>query len=78
MTMIARTVLTLSALFMLSLTGCATQSQADQQTKQLIEMNTTLKQLQTAQQVSIALQSKQVALQAQSNAQAVQHQAGSR
>lgn len=68
----------LSAVFMLFLSGCATQSQPDQQTRQLIEMNATLKQLQTAQQVSIALQQKQVALQAQSNAQAMQHQAGSR
>lgn len=69
----------LSAVFMLSLSGCATQSQVDQQTKQMIQMNATLKQLQTAQQVSIALQQTQVSLQQQSNnEQMLQRKAGSR
>ena len=72
-----RTALTLSAVFMLSLSGCATQSQVDQQTRQLIEVNNTLKQIQVAQQVAIALQQNQVALQVQGNAQALQRQAGS-
>lgn len=72
-----RTALTLSAVFMLSLSGCATQSQVDQQTRQLIEVNNTLKQIQVAQQVSIALQQSQVGLQVQSNTQALQRQAGS-
>ncbi|RMS51633.1 hypothetical protein ALP66_05387, partial [Pseudomonas amygdali pv. photiniae] len=35
MTMNVRTALTLSAVFMLSLTGCATQSQLDRQANQL-------------------------------------------
>jgi murein lipoprotein len=78
MTMNVRTALTLSAVFMLSLSGCATQSQVDQQTRQLIEVNNTLKQIQAAQQVSIALQQNQVSLQVQGNAQALQRQAGSR
>jgi murein lipoprotein len=69
----------LSAVFMLSLSGCATQSQVDQQTQQMIQMNATLKQLQTAQQVSIALQQTQVSLQQQSNnEQMLQRKAGSR
>ncbi|NJP03491.1 hypothetical protein HBH25_21885 [Pseudomonas sp. hsmgli-8] len=72
-----RTALTLSAVFMLSLSGCATQSQVDQQTRQLIEVNNTLKQIQVAQQVAIALQQNQVTLQVQGNAQALQRQAGS-
>jgi len=72
-----RTALTLPAVFMLSLSGCATRFQVDQQTRQLIEVNNTLKQIQVAQQVAIALQQNQVALQVQGNAQALQRQAGS-
>lgn len=74
----ARIALTLSALFMLSLSGCATQSQADQQTRQLMEISTTLKMMQASQQVSIALQQRQVAHQAQGNAQDIERKAGSR
>lgn len=75
----ARIAFTLSAVFMLSLSGCATQSQADQQTRQLIEINNTLKQMQASQQVSMALQQTQVSLQQQSNnEQMLQRKAGSR
>ncbi|KOP50877.1 hypothetical protein OX88_27255, partial [Pseudomonas coronafaciens pv. porri] len=71
--------LTLSAVFMLSLTGCATQSQVDEQTHMLEVISATLKQMQANQQVAIALQQSQTALQAQSNeAQAIERQAGSR
>ncbi|SOQ15939.1 hypothetical protein [Pseudomonas syringae group genomosp. 3] len=74
-----RTALTLSAVFMLSLTGCATQSQLDRQANQLEVISASLKQIQANQQVSIALQHQQAALQAQSNeAQAIERQAGSR
>ncbi|MFA0999184.1 MULTISPECIES: hypothetical protein [Pseudomonas syringae group] len=73
-----RTALTLSAVFMLSLTGCATQSQVDEQTHMLEVISATLKQMQANQQVAIALQQSQTALQAQSNeAQAIERQAGS-
>ncbi|MGN9404532.1 hypothetical protein B1F69_18325 [Pseudomonas syringae] len=74
-----RTALTLSAVFMLSLTGCATQSQVDEQTHMLEVISATLKQMQANQQVAIALQQSQTALQAKSNeAQAIERQAGSR
>ncbi|OSR69167.1 hypothetical protein [Pseudomonas syringae] len=74
-----RTALTLSAVFMLSLTGCATQSQVDEQTHMLEVISATLKQMQANQQVAIALQQSQTALQAQSNeAQAIERQAGGR
>ena len=74
-----RTALTLSAVFMLSLTGCATQSQLDQQTNQLEVISASLKQIQANQQQSIDLQKLQADLQQQSNnEQALQRQAGSR
>ncbi|KPW77407.1 hypothetical protein ALQ64_03768 [Pseudomonas cannabina] len=79
MTMNVRITLTLSAVFMLSLTGCATQSQVDRQTNQLEVISASLKQIQANQQQSIALQHQQAALQAQSNeAQAIERQAGGR
>ncbi|KPW78856.1 Uncharacterized protein ALO81_03194 [Pseudomonas cannabina] len=79
MTMNVRTALTLSAVFMLSLTGCATQSQLDQQTNQLEVISASLKQIQANQQQSIELQKLQADLQQQSNnEQALQRQAGSR
>ncbi|WP_235668046.1 hypothetical protein, partial [Pseudomonas amygdali] len=65
--------------FMLSLTGCATQSQVDRQANQLEVISASLKQVQANQQVSIALQHQQAALQAQSNnEQTLQRQAGGR
>ncbi|GKS07404.1 hypothetical protein PSTH1771_20330 [Pseudomonas syringae pv. theae] len=74
-----RTALTLSAVFMLSLTGCATQSQVDEQTHLLEVISASLKQIQANQQQSIELQHQQAALQAQSNnEQALQRQAGGR
>ncbi len=74
-----RTALTLSAVFMLSLTGCATPSQVVRQTNQLEVISASLKQIQANQQQSIALQHQQAALQALSNnEQALQRQAGGR
>ncbi|WP_032672512.1 MULTISPECIES: hypothetical protein [Pseudomonas syringae group] len=74
-----RTALTLSAVFMLSLTGCATQSQVDRQTNQLEVISASLKQIQANQQQSIDLQKLQADLQQQSNnEQAFQRQAGGR
>ncbi|QHF00814.1 hypothetical protein LCG56_29545 (plasmid) [Pseudomonas cannabina pv. alisalensis] len=74
-----RTALTLSAVFMLSLTGCATQSQVDEQTHMLEVISASLKQIQANQQQSIDLQKLQADLQQQSNnEQAFQRQAGSR
>ncbi|EPM60331.1 hypothetical protein A264_11450 [Pseudomonas syringae pv. actinidiae ICMP 19071] len=79
MTMNVRTALTLSAVFMLSLTGCATQSQVDRQTNQLEVISASLKQIQANQQQSIDLQKLQADLQQQSNnEQAFQRQAGGR
>ncbi|KPX09254.1 Uncharacterized protein ALO73_03357, partial [Pseudomonas syringae pv. daphniphylli] len=79
MTMNVRTALTLSAVFMLSLTGCATQSQLDQQTNQLEVISASLNQIQANQQQSIELQKLQADLQQQSNnEQALQRQAGGR
>ncbi|RMR48081.1 hypothetical protein ALP86_200000 [Pseudomonas amygdali pv. mori] len=79
MTMNVRTALTLSAVFMLSLTGCATQSQVDEQTHLLEVISASLKQIQANQQQSIELQKLQADLQQQSNnEQALQRQAGSR
>ncbi|KPX03478.1 Uncharacterized protein ALO73_05074 [Pseudomonas syringae pv. daphniphylli] len=64
---------------MLSLTGCATQSQVDRQTNQLEVISASLKQIQANQQQSIELQKLQADLQQQSNnEQALQRQAGSR
>ncbi|KAA8699537.1 hypothetical protein [Pseudomonas cannabina] len=74
-----RTALTLSAVFMLSLTGCATQSQLDRQANQLEVISASLKQIQANQQQSIELQKRQADLQQQSNnEQALQRQARSR
>ncbi|RMU65023.1 hypothetical protein ALP25_200102 [Pseudomonas syringae pv. syringae] len=74
-----RTALTLSAVFMLSLTGCATQSQVDRQSNQLEVISASLKQIQANQQQSIELQKLQADLQQQSNnEQALQRQARSR
>nr|WP_238986165.1 hypothetical protein [Pseudomonas syringae] len=79
MTMNVRTALTLSAVFMLSLTGCATQSQFDRQSNQLEVISASLNQIQANQQQSIELQKLQADLQQQSNnEQTLQRQAGSR
>ncbi|RMP58370.1 hypothetical protein ALQ20_200191 [Pseudomonas syringae pv. atrofaciens] len=74
-----RTALTLSAVFMLSLTGCATQSQVDEQTHLLEVISASLKQMQATQQQSFELQKLQADLQQQSNnEQTLQRQAGGR
>lgn len=56
-----------SAMIMLGLTGCATQSQLQEQTAQLQVIQMTLAQIQASQQQAISLQKTQAALQAQSN-----------
>lgn len=74
-----RIAFTLSALLMMSLTGCATQAQIEQQNRQLETISVSLKQIQANQQTGLELQRTQAALQAQGNAlQTMQRQAGSR
>ena len=74
-----RIAFTLSALLMMSLTGCATQAQIEQQNRQLETISVSLKQIQANQQPGLELQRTQAALQAQGNAlQTMQRQAGSR
>ena len=69
----------LSALFLLSLAGCATQAQVEQQTRQLEVISATLNQIQANQLASLEQQKAQTALQAQNNnLQAIERQAGSR
>lgn len=64
-----------SVLIVLSLTGCASQSQIAQQTNQLQAIEVTLAQIQVNQRQAIELQNTQIALQMQSNsAQAMQMQ----
>jgi murein lipoprotein len=70
-----------SVLIVLSLTGCASQSQIAQQTNQLQAIEVTLAQIQVNQRQAIELQNTQIALQMQSNsaqAMQMQRQAGSR
>ena len=74
-----RIAFTLSTLLMMSLTGCATQAQIEQQNRQLETISVSLKQIQANQQTGLELQRTQAALQAQGNAlQTMQRQAGSR
>lgn len=56
-----------SAMIMLGLTGCDTQSQLQEQTTQLQVIQMTLAQIQVSQQQAISLQKTQAALQAQNN-----------
>lgn len=62
-----RTAFTLSTVWVLLLAGCASQSPVDQQVRQLMEIENTLKQVQAGQQQSIELQKLQIELQRQSN-----------
>lgn len=56
-----------SALMLLSLGGCASQSQMEQQTAQLAAINVSLVQIQANQAESVSLQKHQIALQVLSN-----------
>jgi len=62
-----------SAMIMLGLTGCATQSQVAEQSSQLQAIHLTLMQIQANQQQALELQKTQAALQVQSNNQQAIH-----
>jgi murein lipoprotein len=71
----ARITFAASALALLSLTGCASQSQIEEQNKQLAAINVTLTQIQAAQAESLTLQKMQTKLQVEShNLQSAQFQ----
>lgn len=59
--------LVVSAFALLSLGGCASQDQIDQQTEQLTAINASLAQIQANQVEAVTLQKQQMALQIQSN-----------
>ncbi len=59
--------LVVSAFALLSLGGCASQDQIDQQTEQLTAINASLAQIQANQVEAVTLQKQQAALQIQSN-----------
>lgn len=59
----ARITLAASALALLSLTGCASQSQIEEQNKQLTAINVTLTQIHATQVESLALQKIQTSVQ---------------
>lgn len=63
----ARITLAASALALLSLTGCASQSQIEEQNKQLAAINVTLTQLQVTQAESLTLQKMQTKLQVETH-----------
>lgn len=70
-----KSIIAVSALALLSLTGCASHSQLDQQNKQLVAIEATLVQIQAAQAESLALQKTQTSLQVESkNLQTMQYQ----
>jgi murein lipoprotein len=67
--------ITASVLALLSLAGCASQSQLDEQNKQIAALTVAVTQIQANQLESIALQKSQIALQAESkNLQTLQYQ----
>jgi murein lipoprotein len=57
-----RMTLAATALALLSLTGCATQAQLDEQNKQLAAINVSLTQIQAAQAESLAQQKVQTSV----------------
>lgn len=63
----ARTTLAASALALLSLTGCASQSQIEEQNKQLSAINVALTQIQANQAESLNLQKMQTKLQVETH-----------
>ena len=64
-----------AALAILSLTGCASQAQIDEQNKQLEAINVTLTQMQAVQAESLALQKMQAKIQVESHNQQVKSNA---
>lgn len=66
-TMKARITFAASALALLSLTGCASQSQIEEQNKQLAAINVTLTQIQATQAESLNLQKMQTKLQVETH-----------
>lgn len=71
----ARITLASSVLALLSLTGCASQSQIEEQNKQLTAINVTLMQIQATQAESLTLQKMQTKLQVEThNLQNAQYQ----
>jgi len=71
----ARITLGAIALATISLTGCASQAQVDEQAKQLAAINVTLTQIQAGQAESLALQKMQAKLQVESHNLQVQSNA---
>ncbi len=64
-----------AALAILSLTGCASQAQIDEQNKQLAAINVSLTQIQAVQAESLELQKMQAKIQVESHNQLVQSNA---
>lgn len=60
-------ILALSALALLSLTGCASQSQIEEQNRQLASINVALTQIQANQAESLSLQKMQTKLQVETH-----------
>lgn len=71
----ARITLGAAALAVLSLTGCASQAQIDEQNKQLAAINASLTQIQAVQAESLDLQKMQTKIQVESHNQLVQSNA---
>ncbi|AGN33473.1 lipoprotein, putative (plasmid) [Pseudomonas fluorescens A506] len=68
----ARITLGATVLAILSLAGCASQAQIDEQNKQLAAINVSLTQIQAVQAESLALQKIQTKIQMESHNQQVQ------
>ena len=64
-----------AALVILSLTGCASQAQIDEQNKQLAAINVSLTQIQAVQAESLELQKMQAKIKVESHNQLVQSNA---
>jgi len=64
-----------AALAILSLTGCASQAQIDEQNKQLAAINASLTQIQAVQAESLELQKMQAKIQVESHNQLVKSNA---
>ncbi len=64
-----------AALAILSLTGCASQAQIDEQNKQLAAINVSLAQIQAVQAESLDLQKMQAKIQVESHNQLVKSNA---
>ncbi|MCS3472637.1 murein lipoprotein [Pseudomonas sp. JUb42] len=70
-----RITLCAAALVILSLTGCASQAQIDEQNKQLAAINVSLTQIQAVQAESLELQKMQAKIQVESHNQLVRSNA---